>query len=153
MGRLCAEEKLRRQTQLLEECRAALDASLGENSSLVIQQAALRKWTDRLDDNEARYMMGQLYHDLEGWIRRYFPYLSPGNQASNINPHGLLIDESNRLERFYRIYDLVSYTVFRVFLTRIMVGIDDSDFGNKVSMLDRHIRAECQYHLVQRANS
>ncbi|KAJ6115347.1 hypothetical protein N7486_001125 [Penicillium sp. IBT 16267x] len=148
MGQLCAEEKFRRQTQILEECRAELDASLGENKSLVIKQAALQKWTDRLDDDEARQTMAQLYQCLEGWVRRYFPGLSSANKTSNVNPDSLLVDESNRLDIFYGIYDLISNAVFRTYLTRIMVGINDSDFSNKVSMLDRHIRAQCWCHLV-----
>ncbi|KAJ5537620.1 hypothetical protein N7494_007099 [Penicillium frequentans] len=93
MGQLCAEEKFRRQTEILRERNAALDASLEENNSLIVQQAALQRWTDRLDDDEARQITVQLYHDLETWVKRHFPHLFLQTKPHMLTPIVHLLTE------------------------------------------------------------
>lgn len=143
MGQLCAEERFRRQTQILKERSTALDASLEENDSLIIQQATLQRWTERLDDDEARQITAQLYYDLEIWVKRHFPHLFSANKASHANPDSPSAYENGCLDTFYNAYTVVAYCVFNIFLTRTMVGIGDSDLGKKVSMLDEKVRMEC----------
>lgn len=153
MGQLRAEERFRRQTQILKERSAALDVSLEENNSLVIQQATLQRWTERLDDDEARQITAQLYYDLEIWVKRHFPHLFSANKASHANPDSPSAHENGYLGAFYHAFAMVSYHIFDKFLTRTMVGIVDSDSSKKVSMLDEKIRTECWYHLITSANS
>ncbi|KAJ5640149.1 uncharacterized protein N7484_008011 [Penicillium longicatenatum] len=148
-GQVSAEERFRRQTELLMECSAALDTSLEENSSLIIQQATLQQWTDHLDDDEARQTTAQLYHHLETWVTRHFRDVLLADQVSPANPDILLAHESDDLDIFYRIYAFVSYEVFREFLTRTMIGVNDRDFNHKISILDTHIRKECPAHVAQ----
>ncbi|KAJ5771669.1 hypothetical protein N7520_002198 [Penicillium odoratum] len=53
-NQLCAEEKLRRQTEMLEECQGKLDISLQMNNALVVKQAELQNgriiWTTMKQD-------------------------------------------------------------------------------------------------------
>ncbi|KAJ5798525.1 uncharacterized protein N7503_007821 [Penicillium pulvis] len=149
MGQLRAEERFRRQTQILGERNAVLDASLEENNSLAIQQAALQRWTERLDDDEARQITAQLYYDLEIWVKRHFPHLFPANKASHANPDIPSAYENGCLDAFYNAFAVISYHVFDKFLTRTMVGIIDSDFSKTVSMLDERVRTECPAHVSQ----
>lgn len=143
MNQFNAEERLRRQTQTFEKCRAALETALAQRDSLVIRQVTLQRWTERLADDEARQNMAQLYQGVERWVERYFSHRFPANKALGVNPESQSFQENNLLDVFFRVYDLVSYKVFEEFLTRTMIGIDDCDFSNKVAMLDRHIRDEC----------
>jgi hypothetical protein len=152
-GQVSAEERFRRQTEILMERSAALDTSLEENSSLIIQQATLQQWTDRLGDDEARQVTAQLYHHLETWVTRHFRDVLLADKASHANPDILLAHESGDLNIFYGIYAFVSYEVFREFLTRTMIGVNDRDFNHKISILDTHIRKKCGYNPITRANS
>jgi hypothetical protein len=142
-SQLLADEKIRRQAELLEELRAALDALVQQNNDHLVKQATLQRWTDCLDDEEARQTMTQLFQDLETWALRHFPRLLTRYSPNDLDTDNISVNSSGTLETFYQISSHISYGVFDFYLNQTMVGNYDLHVNRWIDVLDKQIRNMC----------
>lgn len=130
------EERLRRQTELLEETRKTADTAVKEQSQIMIKLTELQKWTDCIDDDEAVQVMRRLFQRLEDWIKRYCNEASPlrngGNQPVYNFKDSCLIMQA--------IQAVISEHVFDGILSRFMVGIPDRQLETLFFELDQQIK-------------
>lgn len=127
---LFAEEKFRRQTEVLNNRTTELDEAMQVNQKLALQQMKLEKWTEKCDDDEISQLMNSLCQQLEAWGQRHFPTSTSDGYD------------------FYELYAHVSSRIFKMYLSRVLVGIgDDSNdelVSQKIDSLDQMVQEICQ---------
>ncbi|KAJ5633352.1 hypothetical protein N7490_009691 [Penicillium lividum] len=148
-NQLCAEEKLRRQTEMLEECQGKLDISLQMNNALVIKQAELQRWTNHLDDDEARYTMNQLCQDTETWVKRHFPEVLPRDRPDDFITDDPSARSNGDFGLFCATCDYISCNIFEKYLTRTMVGFINPGANKDLSIIEKQIHLICPAHVTQ----
>ncbi|KAJ5949846.1 hypothetical protein N7454_001430 [Penicillium verhagenii] len=146
-AQLLAEEKLCRQTEMLDESRAAFANASQENTSLLIKQLTLQKWIPSWDDDGTRQAMGQLYQSLERWVNSNFPQLIPGHKARNFDCHDDITHGNSCFDTWFEIYNVVSHSIYEKLLCRTLVASDDREFNQKISKIDERIREICPAHV------
>jgi hypothetical protein len=60
-AQLIVDEKLRRQSEILEESRHATDIAVKEQSQVSAKLTELQKWTDSIDDDDVVRVMRRLF--------------------------------------------------------------------------------------------
>lgn len=128
---VCAEEKFRRQTEILNKTTTELNEALQENHNLTLQKIKLQKWTERSDDDEISQAMGELCQQLEAWAKHHFPRSAPKGRE------------------FYWFCALVSNRVTVACLSRILVGVVGDAFEAQVlcegvHSLDQKVEKICR---------
>lgn len=136
-----ADERNRRQEEILKETRELAASGFKKNQKLLIKCAKLQKWTECMDDDEVRKIMNQLYLDLEDWIRRHFPYDNPSKEK--------LIDIPNTspgyyLQTLHEIHSEVYSSIFYFFLRKDLVESGDEYFSRAFSGLSEEISTNCK---------
>lgn len=142
-AQLMGEERLRRQTELLEEARETADTAVKEQSRIMIRLTELQKWTDCIDDDEALQVMRRLFQRLEDWIKRYCNEASPltNQPVFNFKDSCLIMQ---------LIQAAISEHIFDGILSRFMVGIPDSQLENLFFELDHQIKSSGEPTLLTR---
>ncbi|KAJ5099053.1 hypothetical protein N7532_006054 [Penicillium argentinense] len=130
-----AEERYRRQTEILNKRTAELEEAADENSSLAFQQMILTKWTDSFGDDEINQVMGSLNQELETWVKHHF---------YRYTSHG---------DTFHCVYGLVIDQIFHAILSRAMVGtaadLHRDIFSDYFVSLDIEVQKKCPSHVAQ----
>ena len=130
------EERLRRQTELLEEARETADTAVKEQSQIMIKLSELQTWTDCIDDDEAIQVMRRLFQRLEDWGKRYCNEASPLTNGCN-QPVFNFTDSCLIMQT---IQAAISEHIFDGILSRFMVSIPDRQLENLFFELDRQIK-------------
>ncbi|KAJ5931070.1 hypothetical protein N7466_006563 [Penicillium verhagenii] len=146
-AQLFTEEKYRRQAEMLDESRVALDTASQANTSLAIKQLELQKWIPCLDDDEIRQALGKLYQGLERWVNSNFPNLIPGRKARDVDFHNNMIQPRSCFDTWLEIHGVVSHDIFNNLLCRTLVAIEDSWFSQNIGVVDERIREICPAHV------
>lgn len=139
----CAQERLRRQIEILESCQSDLSTALKENTRLVFQLSNLKKWTDSLNDDEATDILRHANMGVETWIEHHFNRNSPGKTRKATDP-------INHLTLFYKIYASVAYCIFEAFLSNAMIGIDEPSLSKSIQIIEDEVQKQCKCQNAQR---
>lgn len=123
-SQICAEEKFRRQNEILEKKTTELNSVLKESEKLAFQQLKLQKWTEKSDDDEISQTMSNLCQQLETWAKQHF-LCSP--------PHG---------SEFYWFCAYVSSQFLAPYLSRVLVGITGDAYPTQVVNQTIHCLAQ-----------
>lgn len=126
-----AEEKFRRQAEILSKTTTELDDALQESQKLTFQQMKLQKWTEQSDDDEISQAMGNLCQELEAWVKHHFP-------PSALFGHGI-----------YWLCADVSHRMTALWLSRVLVGVVGDDLeahvlSQAVRILDQKVVEICK---------
>ncbi|KAJ5179082.1 hypothetical protein N7492_002292 [Penicillium capsulatum] len=151
-ARVMAEERMRRQEEILKETRRLEGLVSTENKQLVVKLAKVQKWTECIDDDEVRRIMRQLYQDLEDWIKRHFPCLLPIRSAGNAS-HISEDYQVSRLHTLHGIHAEVYSLVFHCILWRFFVGFWDIYSNNQFRQIDHEISPDHIWHHWRSATS
>lgn len=133
-SQIAAEEKFRRQNEILEkaltdlrERNKELNEATKQNTSLLLEQMKFTNWNEQVDDDEISQTASRLYQEIETWVKRHFR-----------------ADEND----LCWIYRTISNRIFRTFLVRLMVGIvsDDAEklLGIAIEALSKEVQKTCK---------
>ncbi|KAJ5261132.1 hypothetical protein N7478_011727 [Penicillium angulare] len=143
-------EKLRRQNEILGDTRRELIETVDENEQLVRRLTKMQSWSDRLNDEQTKQIMRQLYHDLERWAKNHF---HRRNFEGLSRSDALSWSSSDDLSTFYAIYSTVSHGIFEVYLSRMMVGVINFELQDIFRQIYGEIRRACPTHVTQNWHS
>lgn len=85
-AKICADEKCRRLTELLEKAEQIVKETRKENNTLASTIATLQTGIEIFTDDQVKHEMTMLYHELEQWIFRYITdatVIEPGYHPEN----------------------------------------------------------------------
>ncbi|KAJ5116883.1 hypothetical protein N7456_001231 [Penicillium angulare] len=143
------EEKARRLNEQLEESSRELSTVFQSNNKLAIKLTKLQKYTDQLADDEIQRMVGQVYHNLEKWVKNHYVQPFTEELSANMKSDGAKYPSDN-LDAFFHFYSDLSWHIYERFLGRIMVGTGNSLLANDLSMIDAQVRKLCELVQVYR---
>ncbi|KAJ5988529.1 hypothetical protein N7481_003739 [Penicillium waksmanii] len=126
IAQIAAEEKFRRQTEIMEQQTAKISELQQENTMLLLRQRKIQKSTDQADDDELSQVLNGLYQELEGWANRHFPQGDTHAQNS------------------CWIYGAVSCLIFSFYLLKFWIGMSNTEEELIASHKIQSISAEVQ---------
>ncbi|KAJ5618584.1 hypothetical protein N7528_006695 [Penicillium herquei] len=137
-----AKEQLRRQTEILTTTQKDLSDAQDGNQELLLRIKNLEPSMDSLSDDEAKDILGRLYHDLQSWLQRHFPRLPPRFPAQKKDGHNSPVDPT--LE-FFKIWNFVSETIYKFLLRKFMVGtVRGKPLDGELYQIDAHVNERCK---------
>ncbi|KAF3401675.1 hypothetical protein F1880_010002 [Penicillium rolfsii] len=140
-AQLVGEEKLRRQTELLEESRQAAAIAVKGQSQLMTKLNEVQKWTDSIDDDDAVRAMRRIFQRVEDWIKRSYGQEPHTAHSTRYDSRGIA---SHPLKASYCkiqvMQGFISEQIFDGIFSRFMVGMPDRNLDNLFYQMDKEIQ-------------
>ncbi|KAJ5355530.1 uncharacterized protein N7496_012742 [Penicillium cataractarum] len=147
---LIAEERLRRQNELLRESRKNTETALKEQSQTLSKLTELQKWTESIDDGEVVEVMRKLFQRLEDWTKRHFNEVFHVTQfMRNAHIDGALLSYRNSPLTIQVIQAAISEEVLRGIFSRFMVGLPDRSCDAIFLEIDTKVSRSFPLHVWQ----
>lgn len=116
-AKICADEKCRRLTELLEKAEQTAAETRKENNTLTSTIATLQTGIEILTDDQVKHEMIMLYHELEQWI---FSYISdPVVMEPGYHPE-------NNSQRLIELQSSICGHIHQNFWSSFFVGLEPS---------------------------
>lgn len=146
MAQLIAEERLRRQNELLHESRKNAETALKEQSQTLSKLTGLQKWTESVDDGEVVEVMRKLFQRLEDWTKRHFNEIFHAARfMRNARLEGVLPSYHNSPWITIQVIQAaISEQVFREIFSRFMVGLPERFYDQIFYKIDTKLSRSCK---------
>lgn len=138
-AQLIAEERLRRQNELLQESRNATETAHKAQSQTLARLTELQKWTECVDDGEVVEIMRKLFQRLEDWTKRHFNQVVHAARSTR----NTLPSSQNSAVTIQIIQAAVSEQLFYEIFSYFMIGFADREYDGIFYRIDAEVSRSC----------